>query len=155
MFISRLRLRNYKSHLDSGEIELRPGFNVVIGQNSSGKTALLEALGASFAPHAHRSVKSIPLEGGTAQSSPQLDVAFDVPCNELFDYFSSLRNSNLLLPAPAGGSGFFESVNSGDFSPQGGQKIVDRIFAERSLSFELQAFPGGAARAWRLARSPS
>jgi ABC-type ATPase involved in cell division len=45
MHIQRLRVLNYKSFRDSGFIEFGPSFNVIVGQNNSGKTALLEALG--------------------------------------------------------------------------------------------------------------
>ena len=44
MHIKKLRIQNYKSFRDSGFMEFGPGFNVIVGQNNSGKTALLEAL---------------------------------------------------------------------------------------------------------------
>tara|TARA_R110000787_G_scaffold117002_9_gene227492 strand:- start:3997 stop:4524 length:528 start_codon:yes stop_codon:yes gene_type:complete len=44
MYIKSFRVRNYKSFEDSGHHTLTPGFNVILGQNNSGKTALIEAL---------------------------------------------------------------------------------------------------------------
>jgi AAA15 family ATPase/GTPase len=44
MYLSKFRVKNYKSFRDSGEIEFKPGINVIVGQNNSGKTALLEAI---------------------------------------------------------------------------------------------------------------
>lgn len=44
MRISSFRISNYKSFIDSGEINLSPGFNVIIGQNNVGKTALFHLL---------------------------------------------------------------------------------------------------------------
>lgn len=44
MFIKSIRIENYKSFRDSGVIELTPGFNVIVGENNSGKTALSLAL---------------------------------------------------------------------------------------------------------------
>lgn len=44
MHISQLRIKNYKSFKDSGDISLSPGFNVLLGRNNSGKSAFLEAL---------------------------------------------------------------------------------------------------------------
>lgn len=38
------RIRNYKGYRDSGVIQFRNGFNILVGQNNSGKTAFLEAL---------------------------------------------------------------------------------------------------------------
>jgi predicted ATPase len=42
--VSRIRLQNYKSYRDSGDIELAPDFTVVVGKNNSGKSALLQSL---------------------------------------------------------------------------------------------------------------
>lgn len=41
--ISKIRLRQYRSYLDS-TFELSPGLNIIIGPNASGKTNLLEAV---------------------------------------------------------------------------------------------------------------
>jgi len=48
MYISKFQVLNYKSYRDSTEIELKRGFNILTGQNSAGKTALLEALSLDF-----------------------------------------------------------------------------------------------------------
>jgi len=61
MFISQFRVENYKSFRDSGVHVLEPGFNVIIGQNNSGKTAVLEGLSLGFADHPHRSTGTVPL----------------------------------------------------------------------------------------------
>jgi recombinational DNA repair ATPase RecF len=44
MYLSRIRIKSYKSFSDSGDIFFKPGINVIIGPNNSGKTALLEAI---------------------------------------------------------------------------------------------------------------
>jgi predicted ATP-dependent endonuclease of OLD family len=44
MRIKRFHIRNYKSILDSGEIDLDPAISVLIGKNESGKTCVLKAL---------------------------------------------------------------------------------------------------------------
>jgi hypothetical protein len=50
-------IRNYKGYRDSGRTEFGPGFNVLVGQNNSGKTAFLEALEfAKFQSRPHRSI---------------------------------------------------------------------------------------------------
>src|SRR5882762_225320 len=38
------RVRNYKGYRDSGAVKFKTGFNILVGQNNSGKTAFLEAL---------------------------------------------------------------------------------------------------------------
>jgi len=44
MWVSGIQVRNYKSFSDSGLVSLGPKFNVILGQNNSGKSALLESL---------------------------------------------------------------------------------------------------------------
>ena len=44
MYLSKIKVENYKSFRDSGEIEFKSGINIIVGQNNSGKTALLEAI---------------------------------------------------------------------------------------------------------------
>lgn len=43
MKLSKLRIQNYKSFADSGQLELGP-VNVIIGRNNSGKSALIHAI---------------------------------------------------------------------------------------------------------------
>lgn len=47
MYIARIRIQNYRCFKDS-TIEFRPGLNVIIGENNSGKTTLLKALALVF-----------------------------------------------------------------------------------------------------------
>jgi hypothetical protein len=44
MRIRKLRITNYKSILDSGEVDLNPAITVLVGRNESGKTSILRAL---------------------------------------------------------------------------------------------------------------
>jgi putative ATP-dependent endonuclease of the OLD family len=46
MYISNLKIKNYRNFLDL-EINVKP-FTVIIGENNSGKTNLLNALGLIF-----------------------------------------------------------------------------------------------------------
>ncbi|MHC5727501.1 MAG: AAA family ATPase, partial [Nostoc sp.] len=60
MFISNFQVFNYKSYLDSGLIQFTPGINIIVGQNNSGKTSLLEALTLNFDNKPHLSLKTLP-----------------------------------------------------------------------------------------------
>jgi AAA15 family ATPase/GTPase len=60
MYLSKFQLFNYKSFLDSGLLEFTYGINIIVGQNNSGKTALLEALTLNFDNVPHRSIKTFP-----------------------------------------------------------------------------------------------
>jgi recombinational DNA repair ATPase RecF len=58
MFIKTFEVENYKSFLASGEIALSPGFNVIVGPNNAGRTALIEALEYRFENQPHRSQRT-------------------------------------------------------------------------------------------------
>ncbi len=60
MRIKTFEIDHYKSFLASGEIYLTDGFNVIVGQNNVGKTALAEAISLRFGNHPHRSRKTMP-----------------------------------------------------------------------------------------------
>ena len=55
MRICSFKIQNYKSFLKPRELTLEKGFNLLVGQNNVGKTALLEALSLSFRGKPHRS----------------------------------------------------------------------------------------------------
>lgn len=75
MLLTRLQIRNYKCFLEPADICFGEGFNIVVGANSSGKTALLEVLlneGWQHAPH--RSV----VFGGASQVKPHSSASMEV-----------------------------------------------------------------------------
>ena len=57
MFLESIRLEGYSSFLDFGIIAFGPGLNIVIGENNSGKSAVLQSIGPSFLNNRHRSNK--------------------------------------------------------------------------------------------------
>jgi predicted ATPase len=60
MYLSKFRLLNYKSFQDSEVLEFKPGINIIVGPNNSGKTALLEALSLKFQNNIHKSITTFP-----------------------------------------------------------------------------------------------
>jgi predicted ATPase len=78
MKIVRFRLVNYKSFLDSGEFNLTGGFNVIVGQNNVGKTALLEGLGLGFGSQPHQSLTTKPHPSFSASSVSHAEVTFEL-----------------------------------------------------------------------------
>ena len=57
MILQSMRIFNYKGFDDSGLITFGQHFNIITGQNNSGKTALFECLDKSrFTDKPHRSV---------------------------------------------------------------------------------------------------
>ena len=60
MRICSFKIRNYKSFWEPRELTLEEGFNLIVGQNNVGKTALLEALSLGFMGKPHRSQLTAP-----------------------------------------------------------------------------------------------
>lgn len=100
MRISSFRIKNYKSYEDSGELKLGSGFNIIIGQNNVGKTALLEALSLKFSAKPHKSLISIPRPTSSINPMTSADVTLTVSGEELRDILlNSINNINLPKPA--------------------------------------------------------
>jgi predicted ATPase len=100
MYISKIQVSNYKSYRESGEIELKPGFNIIVGQNSAGKTSLLEALQLRFGWNHHRSVTTIPVAGGEISVSSSVRLAFAATPEEVLYLLKSFRTFYLATPTP-------------------------------------------------------
>src|SRR5258708_32381687 len=101
MYISKLDVRNYKSFYGASELDFRPGFNVITGQNSSGKTALLEALSLNFPCVPHRSLRTIPNEGGTPPQISEIDVSVAISASELMEFLFAGANEFVDINLPS------------------------------------------------------
>ena len=100
MYISKFQVLNFKSYRDSNEIEFKPGFNIITGQNSAGKTALLEAMTLQITSSPHRSLRTVPTPGIVPPQDSSVRVTFSVTRDELFTF---LRGQTFLLPEPQNG----------------------------------------------------
>jgi predicted ATPase len=91
MYISKFAIANYKSYGQSEEIDLKPGFNVVVGQNSAGKTALLEGMHLQFAWNPHRSLKTVLFPGAAISGSSSATITFALTRDELLAFLGGTR----------------------------------------------------------------
>jgi len=99
MYISKFQVLNFKSFRDSGEVELKPGFNVVTGQNSAGKTALLEAMALRFEPNPNRSIRTIPIPGANpTELHSRVRATISLSRNDLFEVLTP--NAQYFIPEP-------------------------------------------------------
>ncbi|GCE05752.1 AAA family ATPase [Dictyobacter aurantiacus] len=78
MYISKLQIKNYMSFSSSEEINLLSGFNVIVGQNNVGKTALLEALSLHITSNPHHSLETKPRPGIPSLPYSEVNVAFQI-----------------------------------------------------------------------------
>jgi hypothetical protein len=100
MYIAEFEISNYKSYREPGKLEFKPGFNVLTGQNSAGKTAFLEAISLQFLGRPHRSVATIPVYGGAPPPLSVAKVKFMIANDEL-KFFES--GQQFYVPAPVEG----------------------------------------------------
>jgi AAA15 family ATPase/GTPase len=95
MYISKFRIRNYKSYFDSGEIQLGGGINIITGQNNSGKTSLLQAISLQFSNAPHRSAKTLPTQLSKNSEESTIDLEITITKEDfltyIFDYMTELR----------------------------------------------------------------
>ena len=66
MNITKLRVRNYKSFIDSGEINIDSKLFALIGQNNTGKSAIMYAIQCMF-PSSKKTITSLDFHKGESQ----------------------------------------------------------------------------------------
>lgn len=133
MRITGLRIVNYKSFDDSGWIKFSEGFNVVVGKNSSGKTALLEAFRVTRTPHRpHRFLTLRRDEPPNPRSTFDVEVAFSE--SELRDAYLRLGTTiDFPVTFPEGESQQLEL----------GQKAVANFFESKQQSLRFRGSSDG------------
>jgi predicted ATPase len=153
MYISRIAVKNYKCFFEASELAFRPGFNVIIGQNSSGKTALLEALSLSFPFVPHRSVKTIPIEGGVPDQVCAIDVSVTVSSDEIMEslFPGGGESPEVYLPAVDFTSRFARERLIGD-----PKSLIDWFLhaPEHTFMLRLSRYANGT-QGWHVESSPS
>jgi len=85
MHIASFRIENYKSFRTTDAVDLTPGFNVVVGQNNVGKTALVEALSLAAGNVPHRSLAALPTTLTPVRADSPVEVAFSLTDGELLE----------------------------------------------------------------------
>jgi energy-coupling factor transporter ATP-binding protein EcfA2 len=123
MWIKSFHLKNFKSFGDSGKHPLDKHVNVVVGQNNTGKTALLQAtsLQLTAVPHKNSNLRREDMPNPTST----FEFEFVLSGQELKDALLSF-DSNVQIPIPsAWGHGQAQS-------------ILARIFQQPEISFSVQ-----------------
>ena len=98
MHLSRFRVTNYKSFRDSGEVSLGPGFNVIVGANNAGKTALAEALSLRSPDKPHRSLETVRTLSASPDPISQIEVTFEIGWEEFLGVLEGITQDPLLVP---------------------------------------------------------
>ncbi|MCL1468271.1 ATP-dependent nuclease [Argonema galeatum] len=95
MYISKIQVLNYKSFLDSGQLEFNPGMNIIVGQNNAGKTALLEALTLNFSNVPNRSMKTLPLPSSKLEEKSRVEVTLNFTKHEFINFLDELNPNSI------------------------------------------------------------
>lgn len=99
MYIANCKIENYKSFRSTPEIPLTPGFNVIVGQNNVGKTALVEALSLTFAQHQHRSLQTVPVRNTPVTGASTVTASLRLSRDEVLHYLTRLGTFHVPLDA--------------------------------------------------------
>jgi predicted ATPase len=150
MYISSIRINNYKSFNQSSILELRRGFNIIVGKNNAGKTALLEALSLQFQHKHHRSAKTMPKTNSPINPISSVDVAFTVDRSELIEILHHL-NAPFGIPIPSD-IALGNSLEIGDHNRDPITSYVNQVLSKTAITFNLQQQGGGG---WGVPKFPS
>jgi hypothetical protein len=142
MHITRFQVCNYKSFIESGEITLGPGFNVICGQNNAGKTALLEAFDAGIGANPHRSLTTVPTPQSAPAPTSWIDVSFYLSHTELLEILRERGAQTYLLPWRVGVTQDNRQI----------PELAESFLRRAAFEFSLRRDLGGA---WRANSVPS
>jgi energy-coupling factor transporter ATP-binding protein EcfA2 len=131
MHIVKAQIKNYRSFLESPEIRFSPGFNVIVGQNNAGKTALAKALGLRFNNDFHRSLITVPTSSTSLNGVSEVKLSFELT---QYEFVEILKSSFHVINIPAGGSEAAES-QAGNFLRAISQKTIGVEFALHGREF--------------------
>lgn len=98
MHIGKFQVTNFKSYRDSTVVDFKPGFNIITGQNSAGKTALLEALTVRFGTNPNRSLKTVPVPGISPDGATSVLMTLVIDGPELVTSLQSMGAGPWLFP---------------------------------------------------------
>lgn len=132
MRISSFRINNYKSYMDSGDVTFAMGFNVIVGQNNVGKTALLEALNMGFTGKPHKSLESIPTSTSPLNPFTEANITLSISGQELKD---------ILLPSiGTGGQIFIPLPSNRELSEIERSSLLNNLLSKNEINFTFGLF---------------
>lgn len=127
MHLKRLKITNYKSFFETSEFNFEPGFNVLLGANSSGKTSVLEAIAYDqLADAPHISILNSREPGHIPISKSVIDLGFESSIEETL---------KLTSPHPSFNLGLGNQQNS--FFTQH-EHVVENRISNESLYIEIR-----------------
>src|SRR5579862_5027416 len=128
MYIRDFRVSNYKSFVDSGVVDLGLGFNIICGQNNSGKTALLESLDFNTSANPHRSLVTVPTERTQPSQNSQLAISIAFTRTQFLELLREVGPNTYYVSWP----------NGWDWSDSQIPRVRDLFLNQEEFLFKLQ-----------------
>ena len=125
MQITDIHVKNYKSLLDCEINGLSAGFNVIVGKNNSGKTALVETLSLTSGLARHKSLKTIPSVGDLPKGESQVDIMVELSTGDVIDF--------LLTKEP-----LFVIFNASNIDTKLQLENVQQLFSLKTIAINFQ-----------------
>lgn len=140
MAISSIKISNYKSFRNV-EIRLTKGVNLILGQNSVGKSAFLEAAGLNFYSYPHLSLLTVPNQTSRIDAQSLVIVEVSFTKKELVDSMKKLirkgSRSSFYLPCPTFTSDFAVEIGYDDYSIKSNNRLIDWFNSVDHLVFKV------------------
>jgi predicted ATPase len=144
MEIRTFRVLNYKSFREPAEITLQPGFNLITGRNSIGKTAILEALSLFIGSNPHRSQRTVPTANHSPSPNSIVDMSIRIGNEDLWTLLAS-NPGDYYIPLPGKDVAIRRQFDVGHWGDQGAlEKFVNwfRVLPHYDLPFRFDATSG-------------
>lgn len=135
MHISRFQLNEYKCIHCSEEIYLKPGINIIVGQNNVGKSAFLEALSLRFTSQPYKSSKIVRSPRADANLGSWANLSLTLSKDEMFALLPRL-NQTVCVPIPPTPK-LPESEKPGLEELR--RLVEQQLFAQESFAIDVQA----------------
>jgi hypothetical protein len=146
MHIESVRIKNYRSILDSTALTFSPGFNLVVGANNVGKSSILLCLATRFTGEPHKSITTLQHRDEPLNPKSQVDITFVVTGGELRRLLGNLGAGDRYFPWPAG----LELKN------ERAAEVLDRLLNADAVHFQVSAFASaGSGIGWELSHYPA
>ncbi|WP_081080767.1 ATP-dependent nuclease [Burkholderia cepacia] len=97
MYVNKITLENFRSFREHTEIPLSPGMNLILGENNSGKSSVLEAFSLAhieYEPHLSQETKQHHDDPLTAPC--KINLRFTLEIDEIWRYLGE----SIILPTP-------------------------------------------------------
>jgi predicted ATPase len=140
MYISNFEITNYKSYREPAALKLGQGFNIITGQNSAGKTALLEALTLQIGHNPHRSLRTMPTRTTVLTNDSSVRVLFAINREEFLSFFRP--GVHYYFPRPKNA---FITAHGGD-----GNGFMDWLFRQQEVRIAARLYKSSdGTETWR------